>query len=255
MTLMQPAVNRIVALLARTKVQPHQVVLAHTVIGLGAAWLLAGDSWILWVCAALLLQLKSLLDNVDGGLARATGRVTQMGRYLDTLMDLLVNASLFVALAQHGPGWLALAAFAALTAVLSLEFNTMRRHVEELGAAEAAAAPPGAPPGVLAGLAGAYALLLAPQDRLFRRLDELLFARATGGTWKDAATVERRRWADTYSVATLVNLGLSTQLLLLGICAAVGLPYAYVMLVLAQIPYVLLVQATRLHRYRTAVPA
>ena len=43
-----------------------------------------------------------------------------MGRYLDTLMDLVVNLALFVALAQHGPAWLALLAFAALTLMIAV---------------------------------------------------------------------------------------------------------------------------------------
>ena len=50
------------------------------------------------VAAALLLQLKTLLDNADGALARATGQVTLTGRYLDTIADLVVNAAVFAAL-------------------------------------------------------------------------------------------------------------------------------------------------------------
>jgi len=256
MSLVQPLARRLVTALAGTAVAPHHVVLTHTAMGLLAAWLLAGESWFMWLAAALLLQLKSLLDNVDGGLARATNRVTRMGRYLDTLMDLVVNAALFVALAQHGPGWLALAAFAALTLVLSAEFNAMRRHLEEHAPAGPAPlaepVPPGADPATLRLLEGAYGLILAPQDRLFRRLDEQLFARASGKAWSVAAPLERQRWTDRFSIATLVNLGLTTQMLVLGTCAALGLPYAYVVLVLLQVPYVLLVQAARLRRYRAA---
>lgn len=256
MRAVQPVANRLVAWLSTTRVEPHHVVFTHTAAGLAAAWLLAGNDWQGWLLAAALLQVKSLLDNVDGGLARATGRVTQMGRYLDTLMDLVVNGALFVALAQHGPGWLALATFAVLTLILSTEFNATRRLLEEhpeLGPTDAPgpdAAPPGAPPAVLRLLAGTYALLLAPQDRSLRRLDERLFERASGLTWSAAPAASRRRWSDAFSVATLVNLGLTTQMLALGICAAVGLPYVYVYLVVAQLPYVLLVQFTRLWRYR-----
>ena len=255
MRVVQPLADGLVRRLTGTRVAPHHVVLTHTAIGLLAAWLLAGGAWLGWLAAAVLLQVKSLLDNADGGLARATGRVTRMGRYLDTLMDLVVNAALFVALAQHGPGWLALLAFVALTLVLSTEFNAMRRHLEEHAEQPPALdeAPPGAPPGVLALLEGAYDTLLAPQDRLLRYLDARWFERADGAPWPHAAPSARRRWADTFSVATLVNLGLTTQMLLLGICAAVGLPYAYVVLVLLQVPYVLALQALRLRRYRAAV--
>lgn len=265
MRVVQPAVNRVVVWLSGTPVEPHHVVLTHTALGLAAAWLLAGSDQPGWLVAAILLQAKSLLDNVDGGLARATGRVTQMGRYLDTLMDLVVNAALFVALAQHGPGWLAALAFAALTLVLSTEFNATRRHLEEhpeltprpADSDDAArdAVPPGAQPAVMRLLAGTYGLLLAPQDRLLRRLDERLFAQATGVAWGTAPAAARRRWSDAFSVATLVNLGLTTQMLTLGICAAVGLPYMYVFLVILQLPYVLVIQAVRVRRYRVTEAA
>ena len=42
-------------------------------------------------------QLKTLLDNADGQLARLTGSTSAFGRYLDSELDLLVNAALFAA--------------------------------------------------------------------------------------------------------------------------------------------------------------
>lgn len=254
MRVVGPGARRVVGLLSGTRLAPHHVVLTHTVIGVLAAWLLAGDTWAAWVTAAVLLQVKTLLDNVDGGLARATGRVTKMGRYLDTLMDLVVNAALFWALSHHGPTWLAVISFALLTLVLSAEFNAMNRHLEEhrpvASSGQADHVPEGAPPAVLGLLEGAYALILAPQDRLLRRLDEALFAHAAGSSWQSASSQTRRRWAGPFSTAMLVNLGLSTQMLALGIWAAISLPYAYVVLVLLQVVYVLGVQAWRVKRFR-----
>ena len=46
----------------------------------------------------LLLQLKTVLDNADGQLARPPGGCPALGRYLDSESDLLVNAALFAAL-------------------------------------------------------------------------------------------------------------------------------------------------------------
>ncbi len=255
MHLVQPLARRCVLRLARTRVQPHHVVLAHTLIGLAAAWLLSGDGSARLLAAALLLQVKTLLDNVDGGLARATGRVTELGRYLDTSMDLVVNVALFFALARHGDPTMAFAALLALTLVLSAEFNAMRRHLEEHGAEEPAAAPPGAPAWVLSLLRGGYRLVFAPQDRALRTLDARLFRIASGTRWGAAAGAERQRWADRFSAAALVNLGLSTQLLALGVCAAVGRPYDYVMLVLLQLPYFLALQLLRVARFRRGTPA
>ena len=86
------------------------------------------------ILAALLLQVKTLLDNADGGLARATGRVTLVGRYLDTLADLVVNAAVFAALAVvTGEPLLALAAFVALTLVLAVDYNATELYREARG--------------------------------------------------------------------------------------------------------------------------
>ena len=72
-----------------------------------------------FLAAALLLQLKTVLDNADGQLARMTGRVTELGRYLDSESDLLVDAAIFAALGIWIGAPLALAGFLLLTAVLS----------------------------------------------------------------------------------------------------------------------------------------
>lgn len=255
MHVVQPLAHRLVLLLAPTRIQPHQLVLLHTGIGLLAAWLLARSGAAAWLAAALLLQVKSLLDNVDGGLARSTGRVTRMGRYLDTLMDLVVNVALFAALTRHGSPWLAWTALVALTLILSAEFNAMRRHQEEAGTLAPRDAPAGAKPLVMALLQGAYGLILAPQDRLLRRLDERLFRRASGREWGAAPAAQRRAWASRWSAVALVNLGLTTQMFTLGLCAALGAPYAYVMVVLLQLPYILLVQVRRVRAFRRQVAA
>ena len=86
--------------LARPGIPAPAVVLANALTGLVAALALARGEL---VAAAVLLQLKTLLDNTDGQLARLTGRVTLIGRYLDTEADLVVNAALFVALG-HATG-------------------------------------------------------------------------------------------------------------------------------------------------------
>lgn len=92
--LFRPLAHLVVLLLLRTPVRPHHLVLFHTGLVLGAAWLLLRED----LGAALLLQLKTVLDNADGQLARLRGEVTEFGRYLDTGMDFLGNLALFLAL-------------------------------------------------------------------------------------------------------------------------------------------------------------
>jgi hypothetical protein len=255
MVVLQPLASRCVAWAARRRIDPRTVVAAHALLGLAAAGLLARHASAALVAAAVLLQLKTLLDNVDGGLARVTGRVTEAGRYLDTSADLIVNIALFAALTRHGPtvpAWLALV---VLTLMLSLDFNLEGRYRElrdEPGGA-ATPLPPGAPGWILRLLEGLYRVVFEPQDRWLRRLDRTLFERVSGRREADAPADLRRTWNDLFSTASIVNLGLSSQLALLGLSCLLGRPYLYVVAVYLQLVYVLAIQAVRVARLRRAV--
>lgn len=136
---------------------PPAVVLAGFAAGLTAAVELARGELLL---AAGLLVLKTVLDGADGALARAAGRVTAFGRYLDSDCDLIMNAALFAAIgyATDRPLFAAVG-FVASTFVLSLNFNLRRLY----GGTQSM--PDGG------GLARRfYELVYAPQDRLADRL-------------------------------------------------------------------------------------
>jgi len=252
MRAVQPLANRCVAWAARRRIDPMAVVAAHALLGLAAAALLARQASIALVAAAVLLQLKTLLDNVDGGLARVTGRVSQAGRYLDTTADLLVNVALFAALTQHGPALPALLALLVLTLLLSLDFNLEGRYRELRAPAPVATPPlpPGAPSWLLSVPRGLYRALLEPQDRWLRHLDAALFERASGRSEAAAPARLRLAWNDLFSTASVVNLGLSSQLALLGALSLLGRPYLYVVAVFLQLAYVLAVQFVRVARLR-----
>jgi archaetidylinositol phosphate synthase len=257
---LQPVATGGVRLLARLGVDPQAVVWTHSAVGLAAAIAIAAGGQASWWTAAALLQVKTLLDNMDGGLARATGRVTQMGRYLDTVLDTLVNAALFAALALHGPGpwaWpLAAVAYLLLVAMLSLDYNLERRYrALRVGVSDEGDHPPGASERWMAAFRGFYDAVLRPQDEAIARLDAAALERlraAAGGTTpaSGAPLVDRLAWNDLWSTATLVNLGLSTQLLVLGVCLALGEPFAYVLAVYLMAAYVVVIQALRVRRFR-----
>ena len=111
--------------------------------------------------AAVLVQVKTVLDNADGQLARVTGRVTLAGRYLDTEADLVVNAALVAALGHAtGQPWLALAGFLALTLVLAADYNLSELYREVRGVAQS---PPASSGGRLENLLQAiYRIVFAP---------------------------------------------------------------------------------------------
>jgi archaetidylinositol phosphate synthase len=245
-----PAANAIAALLVPLRVPPPAVVLANTAAGLLAAVALGAEAL---VAAALLLQLKTLLDNADGRIARATGRATLFGRYLDTEADLAVNVALFAALgAATGQPWLALAAFLALTLVLSVDFNATELYRAAHGQPLAALQGSG---GAAERAAGAvYRVVFAPQDRLVRGVLAARLDRALRGEVDAAARMRAARaYHDRETLAVLANLGLSTQLAVLGVCLALGVPAVYLWLVLAQAAALPLLQLRRERLARRAL--
>jgi phosphatidylglycerophosphate synthase len=205
----RPLAHPLVLLLARLRVPPPLVVAASGAAGLAAAVELGRGSLLV---AALLVQLKTLLDNADGQLARLTGRISAFGRYLDSEVDLLVNAALFAALAwTTGQPAVALAGFLALTCVLSLNFNAERLS-------RAASAPPEAEGPATRFLRRVYGLVYAPQDRL-----------------AEALVARRPVLVGSSAVSLLANLGMSTQLAAFGALMAAGHPLAFAWVVLAEI--------------------
>lgn len=252
MALFRPPALALVGVLARAGVRPEPVVVSHCIIGLVAAALIFTQSPAAWFVAAVLLQVKTVLDNADGALARATSKVTELGRYLDTVLDFVVNVALFVALAAHGSWALCAAALLVLTLVLSWDFNAEWLHKSAHHEPPASAAAPQAAGALLSVFRGAYQTLFEPQDRLVRWADRVMF-RLAGGDDYSSGSRQRVLWSDLFSTAALVNLGLSTQLLVLGVCLACGRPFLYVYLVLMQGAYLVIVQVLRVSRFRRSM--
>jgi archaetidylinositol phosphate synthase len=212
----RPAAHAVVLLLAPLRVPPAAVVLTATASGVAAAVQLGRGHL---VFAALLVQLKTVLDNADGQLARLTGRVTVFGRYLDSECDLLVNAALFGALGlSTGRPLLATDGFAALTAVLSVNFN-LERLARGIPASPDSSA-----------LGRVYSVVYGWQDALVERFVErrLRFA--------DEAS--RRAYHDAATIRILANMGMSTQLALFGVCIALGHPLYFVTAAFAMVAVV-----------------
>jgi archaetidylinositol phosphate synthase len=210
----RPLAHLVVLALLPLRVPPPAVVAASALVGIGGAVEIGRGNLLL---AALLLQVKTVLDNADGQLARASERVTAFGRYLDSESDLLVNAAIFVGLGRvTGEWWLALLAFAVLTLVLSADFNLERLYRREQGEATEATTSVTGPTALLARV---YAVVYAPQDRL---IEAFVSRRAHG----------RASYDDRATLSILANFGLSTQLAALGICLALGHPAAYFWVVL-----------------------
>ena len=249
-----PLADRLALALLPLRIPPPALVLANGVAGLAAA-LAVGDGAL--IAAALLLQLKTLLDNADGRLARVSGRVTLLGRYLDTEVDLAVNLVLFAVLGQvTGQPWLALAALCALTLVLSVNFNLAELSAEARGDLPPRPVPTGGR--LERALEQTYAWVFGPQDRLIRsvaarRLEGILSADHEPAR-RSAVTLA---YYDRLAATLLANLGLSTQFVVLGACLVARAPMLYLWLVLvsALLPLPLQLRRERLARRALSLAA
>jgi archaetidylinositol phosphate synthase len=229
----RPLAHLVVALLRPLRVPPPFVAAAAGATGIAAAVQLAQGRLLL---AAILIQAKTILDNADGQLARLSGRITAFGRYLDSEIDLFVNAALFAGVAVvTGRPALAAVGFVALTAVLSVNYNGERLYRAERGENVSAMPETTGPAASL--LRRFYLLVYAPQDRLVERF--------VAHRLREAGPRERLVYHDRPTVAVLANLGMSTQLLVFGVCIALGRPAAFAWVALSELALVCLLAVRR----------
>jgi len=106
-----------------TSVVAADVTVVWGVIGIVAAFCYATGGYRYALLGAALIQVKNILDAVDGSLARLQVRPSRVGRFLDSIGDAIIGAAIYLALAiavaRERPIAYA-AALAAATLVLSL---------------------------------------------------------------------------------------------------------------------------------------
>ena len=231
----RPLAQLLVDPAARLGVTPESVVMFHTGLGLVAAWQIAHSRSVLWgrISPAVLLQIKTTLDGLDGQLARATGQTSDIGRYLDSEMDVVVNAALLCAVLGVKKG---LAANLLLSLILTTDFLWERDHREARGEEfRAAPAVSGEHPRLLRALQGFYDGYFLPQEKLLGRLFQSRL-RASSGAAPTPAQRSDYRLAYTPKLlnTVAVNLGLATQLTAFGACLLTGRPRLYPASLLAQ---------------------
>lgn len=84
----RPLASVLVYLLRRTRVTPNQVTFLGAALFLGVAVaLIAVPGWTGMLLAAAILELSYLFDCADGQLARLTDMTSEVGAYLDFLID------------------------------------------------------------------------------------------------------------------------------------------------------------------------
>ena len=88
----------LLTVLERLGVTPNHITIVAFLINVGAAVLVVFDHY---VAAASVFIGASLLDLVDGSLARRTGSTTPFGSFLDSTLDRLSEGAMFAAIAYR----------------------------------------------------------------------------------------------------------------------------------------------------------
>ncbi|GAA4008718.1 CDP-alcohol phosphatidyltransferase family protein [Deinococcus rubellus] len=215
----RPLAQLLVAPAARLKFKPTQIVLFHTGLVLLSAWQVRRGNVL---APAALLQLKTVLDNLDGQLARATDQTTLTGRYLDSELDVLGNLVLLSAV--HGP-LLGASANVLLSLILSTDYLWERDYRAARGETfRAPAAQGGDNPRLLSALEAVYNGYFVPQEHGLNRVFEARLRRAAGG---DPGPLDRQRYTPLPALTLSANLGLSSQLALFGGLLLLKRPHWY----------------------------
>jgi CDP-diacylglycerol--glycerol-3-phosphate 3-phosphatidyltransferase len=120
-------------LLAKAGISPNALTVFGFTMTLGVAWVLSTGHFFL---GGFLVLLSGSLDFLDGALARATGRSTKFGAFLDSTLDRFSDAALFLGLlayyASQGSHYLEIVLIgAALTGSLVTSYT--RARAEGLG--------------------------------------------------------------------------------------------------------------------------
>ncbi|MEN3015640.1 MAG: CDP-alcohol phosphatidyltransferase family protein [bacterium] len=209
----RPLAHILLIAIKDTKIKPETIVITHTFLVLSASVLIFySQSLILDLIAFLKLQLKTILDNLDGQLARYKNQQSTLGRYLDTLMDYLGNLFLFTVIGiKHNLLPLSLISFYTLTIVLSYDYNLERLYKEKNKKSDTLQFNNNEHNNLCKLLSKLYEFLLGYQDKSIYWLEENIFKKID-----KTNKYTHVFWNKNYLNLT-VNMGLTTQLFILGI--------------------------------------
>ena len=122
----------IVKLIARTPITPNTLTVCSLLITVIAAFLIVQGYFLI---AGFVVLFAGLFDILDGALARSTNRVTKFGGALDSTLDRLAEASIFIGLSvvyarDQAIGEVALVGVALISSLL---VSYVRARAEGLG--------------------------------------------------------------------------------------------------------------------------
>ena len=131
--------SRSVTRLARTRITPNVLTTSGVTLCLVAAILVPfenrADTLLVYWLAAVIFVVGSLLDILDGALARVGGKSTPFGAFIDSTTDRVGEGAMLAAIAlvfsRHGEDWAVVLAVAAVVGSFLVSYT--RARAEALG--------------------------------------------------------------------------------------------------------------------------
>jgi phosphatidylglycerophosphate synthase len=112
--------------LAELGIRPNQLTFAGFILSiLAALWIILTKDYLI---AGFLLILLALIDFLDGSVARASGKVTKFGSYLDGMLDRYVDGVILFAIAYSTGYWML--SFVVLFGTICTSYAKARAAIE-----------------------------------------------------------------------------------------------------------------------------
>ncbi len=208
--------NLIVRVLQDTKVTPNQITFLYLLTGILTGILIIKGQFIV---SAILILVKNTLDAVDGSLARVRQRPSRVGRFFDSISDILLNAIYVFSIVIHYSGYYFLAFFTLLSMSIQGSFYNyyyvMYRHKKQGDKTSFVnEKPEGYPwdnPKILKILFLLYKIFYLWQDRFVEFIDKKVIK-------------NKRAYTNKIFMTFLTVLGLGIHLLILSISLFISKP-------------------------------
>lgn len=221
-----------------TKVTPHQVILLSMIFGIAASYLIIQPVKLYAVTGAILLFYKNVLDKVDGSLARAKGLDSRRGRFYDSISDFIVTLASFTAITYHtyqiyhSPVIIAAGFAAMIFSMLQCSYfifyqvsfikltgkQTVNRILEDVTEDDKVKQD-----NWTTFLQKIFMLIYGWQDKLFFKIDKILFDKLTQHTQQKLNTPLTQLWYQNKPFLTLASsLSIGTHIFLICLSAIIG---------------------------------
>lgn len=250
--LYRPLAFLVLLILLKLKIntKPEIIVIFHTFLIILASFLILFENNFINFVVFFLINLKIVLDNLDGQYSRIKKMESELGRYLDTIMDFFGNFTLFLSIGiKYNNLILAILAFFLFTVILSYDFNLeyLYRNIRNEQFRPNIKDNPNF---MLNFLKGMYDFFLKPQDDFIKYIENKAFQfffslikKYKLKSYINDLELENKLkeifWHKNYLHIT-ANMGLSTQLFILSLMILFNLEFYFFHFVILQFLFLVL---------------